>query len=387
MARPNSDQSVYRPEGSSYTFTWVFSALLVVGFAVALAIYPPVFGPVKVSHDSVKWLLFFGRFHPLIVHLPIGVLIFSLLIEVACLRRSVEERWGDMALFAIFMSAVGAVISVVFGIFLTREGGYEGGAFLLHQGLGIATAVGVIIALFLRLSSMSSGGKGLMEAYRFFLLLTFAMMSIGAHFGGNMVHGSKYLTQYAPEPMAQSMTSFEKWLIALVEKKKEVKEEPIVVVPEPGTDALPGTSVVVPPPPDAPPVVPVTAPPAGGDNKLVFKDLILPILEAKCNKCHNADKSKGDLRMDTYEMLMKGGQDDKEKSVVAGKPDDSLIVKRVNVPNDQDEHMPPDGKDQLTKEEFGLLKWWIQEGASNSATVKDAKIPADLQATAQTFLK
>ncbi|MDB6140827.1 MAG: putative rane protein [Verrucomicrobiaceae bacterium] len=390
MAKPYIEQSYRRSEASSYTFTWVLSALLVVFFALALAVYPPVFGPIKEAHDASKWILFFGRFHPLVVHLPIGVLIFSLLIEVGCLWRSVEEKWGDAALFAIFISAVGAVIGVIFGILLTREGGYEGGAFLLHQGLGIATAVGAIVALFLRLSAMSSGGRGLMESYRFVVLFTFGMMSIGAHFGGNMVHGSKYLTQYAPEAMAQSMTGFEKWLVGLVEKKKTVTTVELAPVKAEPEAVVQGTQPTAPPPAEpgsvtaSTPAVTTTGAPVG---PLVFQNVILPVLEAKCNKCHNADKSKGDLRMDSYELLIKGGQDDKVKSVVPGKPDDSLVLKRIALPNDDDEHMPPDGKDQTSKEEAALLRWWVQEGASSTLAVKDAKIPAELQSTVDALLK
>ena len=390
MAKPYIEQSSRHSEASSYTVTWVLSALLVVFFALALAVYPPIFGPIKEAHDPVKWVLFFGRFHPLVVHMPIGVLMFSMLLELGCLRRSVEEKWGDAALFAIFISAVGAVIGVIFGILLTREGGYEGGAFLLHQGLGIATAVGTIIALFLRLSAMSSGGRGLMESYRFMVILTFAMMSIGAHFGGNMVHGSKYLVQYAPETMAQSMTGFEKWLTGLVEKKKPAKT---VELPAKAPAADKGTTPSAPVPgadtvkASMPPATGGTPPAAPSGGPLVFQNVILPILEAKCNKCHNADKSKGDLRMDTHELLIKGGQDDKVKSVVPGKPDDSLVIKRIALPNDDDDHMPPDGKDQTTKEETALLKWWIQEGASATLAVKDAKFPAELQATVDAVLK
>jgi len=394
MAKPHIEQNFRRSEASSYTIPWILSALLVVFFALALAIYPPVFGPIKEGHDTVKWVLFFGRFHPLVVHLPIGVLILVLLMEVACLWRRVEEKWGDVALFAIFIAAVGAVFSVIFGVLLTREGGYEGGTFILHQGLGIATAVGVIIGLFLRLSAMSAGGKGLMEGYRFTLLLTFGLMSVGAHFGGNLVHGSKYLTQYAPEPMAQSMTGFEKWLISLVDKKKGGHEEVATVDAPPAPETSPPPASGAANAPDAPPAngsshasaEVAVAGPASADQ-VVFQDLILPILEAKCNKCHNADKSKGDLRMDSYDLLVKGGQDEKEKNVVPGKPDESLMLKRVSLPSDDDEHMPPDGKDQLTKEEAALLKWWIQEGASNTLAVKDAKIPADLQTAAAVVLK
>lgn len=389
MAKPYIEQSSRRSEASSYTFTWILSALLVVGFAIALAIFPPVFGPIKESHDTAKWLLFFGRFHPLVVHLPIGVLILSLLIEVGCLRRSVEEKWGDAALFIILISAVGAVIGVVFGILLTREGGYEGGAFLLHQGLGIATAVGTIVALFLRLSAMSSGGRGLMESYRFILLATFGMMSIGAHFGGNMVHGSKYLTQYAPDAMAESMTGFEKWLVGMVEKKKPAKTvetPPSASVAVADSAPAPAGATTPTPGADAAPVTPPAT--VGADAEpLVFQRVILPLLDAKCNKCHNEDKSKGDLRMDTYAALIKGGQDEKDKSVVPGKPDESLVIKRMILPGDDDEHMPPDGKEQATKQETALLKWWIQEGASETLSVKNAKFPTDLQSTVDALMK
>jgi uncharacterized membrane protein len=394
MAKPYIEPSYRHSQGSSYTLTWLLSALLVVVFALGLAVYPPMFGPIK-AQGVPHMVLFFGRFHPLIVHLPIGVLLLTFLVELGCLRRSVEEKWGDAALLAIFLSAVGAVISVIFGIMLTREGGYEGGAFKLHQGLGIGAAVGCIVALFLRLSAMSSGGRGLMEAYRFFLLLTFGVLSIGAHFGGNMVHGSKYLIQYAPDWIAQPVSNSEKWLVNLVENKKPIPVE------EPGhTEETPAAPAEVKPTvaatsSDSKQAVVAASNPAAngaaiaaaGGGSLVFDNLILPILEAKCNKCHNADKSKGDLRMDTFEMLMKGGQDDKVKSVVPGKPDDSLVLKRIALPNDEDEHMPPDGKDQTTKEETALLKWWIQEGASNTLTIADAKIPAELQATADTYLK
>ena len=226
-----------------------------------------------------------------------------------------------------------------------------------------------------------------MEGYRFMILFTFAVMSVGAHFGGNMVHGSKYLIQYAPDGMASSMTGFEKWLIGLVEKKKPAKtvEVPSEKAPE---AAKPAAEPKAMEPAMAAKGSPAEAPPAAAaGGPLVFSTIIAPILEAKCNKCHNADKSKGDLRLDNFEMVMKGGQDEKVKNVVPGKPDDSLMIKRIALPDSDDEHMPPEGKDQATKEEAALLRWWIQEGASNTLTVKDAKIPAELQATVDALLK
>jgi hypothetical protein len=207
-----------------------------------------------------------------------------------------------------------------------------------------------------------------MVFYRLTLLLSVTLMSVGAHFGANMVHGSKYLTEYAPKGIAKAVHDAEAWIFALLPAPAK-KEEPAPHAAEPVKGATP------------PPAPATTA--AGG--KTVFQHIMMPILEAKCNKCHNADKSKGDLRMDTYELLLKGGERAGE-ALVPGKPDQSLIVTSVESPDDDDEHMPPEGKEQLTAEEKALLRWWVQSGASATQTVDEATIPAELKATADAIL-
>jgi uncharacterized membrane protein len=233
----------------------------------------------------------------------------------------------------------------------------------------------------------------LLDATRFFLFGTAAIMGIGAHFGGNMSHGDKYLTEFAPPAVAGPMTAMDNWVRSFFEKKKEaVKDEPKATpaavssvktepakLPEPAKTS-PATTA-----PPAPTPAPTPSPAVGGNDKLVFQHIILPILEAKCNKCHNEAKSKGDLRMDTYELAIKGGENG--DNIVAGDPDKSLTVQRMALPLDDDEHMPPEGKDQPTKEEMELIKWWIKEGASNVLTVAAAKIPEPLKATADEQLK
>lgn len=117
--------------------------------------------------------------------------------------------------------------------------------------------------------------------------------------------------------------------------------------------------------------------PAVAAKAVVFKDVILPIINAKCASCHGEEKSKGKLRLHTFADIMKGGGEG--PSVVAGKPDDSPFLQRVYLPEDDDEHMPPSDEPQLTKEEVALLKWWIQEGANETVTVAAAKKPADIE--------
>ena len=122
------------------------------------------------------------------------------------------------------------------------------------------------------------------------------------------------------------------------------------------------------------------------NSKTVFQHVIFPILEEKCNNCHNEDKAKGDLAMHTYEAAMTTG-DSAGESFIAGKPDESLSIVRIGYPEDDDEHMPPEGKPQLTEPEIALLRWWIEQGASDKLTVAEASFPAETQSTVDELLK
>ena len=352
-------------EPPNFQLYWFATILLAVAFAVGLALYPPVLAEIKTP--APDGILFFGRFHPIVIHLPVGILSLQLFLELFCLRQSGESRWGHAALFALFVAALASVTGAMFGIFLANSGGYEGGNFFMHQALCLGMAVAVLIALFLRLTAMSSGGRGMMLVYRLVFLLSLGLMSIGAHFGANMVHGNKYLIQYAPKSAAEMVQKAEKWLLDLAPKPKA--KDP---APAPAPTPAPTSNGTAP--------APATPTASAGGDKLMFEHVILPILSQKCNSCHNEDKSKGDLRMDTHALLLQGGED-AGKTVIPGKPEESLAIVRIMLPADDDEHMPPDGKEQMTKEETELLRWWIKEGASATLKVADAKVPAQLKAT------
>lgn len=370
------DNSTYIPgEPRSYTGTWIATFLLIAAFVAGLVTFPPLFdGPEGEASSAV---LFIGRFHPILLHLPVGALGLLCLIELACVTRRGEEKLGPAALLILWIGAAGSALAVLAGIMLSREGGYEGGNFTLHQTLALIGTAGVLVALVVRILAMGQGNSELLHVYRALFFLAFGIMGLGAHFGGNMTHGNKYLTEHAPEPLKSRMISAEKWMLSFAEKPKPA--EPVPPVPP----IVPPSPAVADAPAPVPGATPVAAPAAG--DKLVFQHVILPILEAKCNKCHNADKAKGDLRMDTFEMALKGGENG--SNIVPGKPDESLTMQRIALPLDDDEHMPPEGKDQMTAEEVALLRWWIQEGASSTQKVEGAKFPATTQATVDAVLK
>lgn len=370
-------------EPKSFTAAWIATVIMIVGFLLGLLIFPPLYEAPK--SDPSTMVLFIGRFHPILLHLPVGILGLLCLFELICSTRRGEQKYGEASLLMLLAGSAGSLFAVFAGIMLSREGGYVGGNFDLHQTMALLGTAGVLLALVIRIVAMSRDSFELLNAYRALYFISFGIMGLGAHFGGNMSHGSKFLVENAPEPLKSQMIAMEKFMLGFVEEPK-AKDEPEAkpetkVEPQVVSNSTSGDSTAAVAPTTATP--PVVA--AGGDEKLVFQHVILPILTAKCNKCHSEEKSKGDLRMDTYELAMKGGENG--KNFVAGKLDESLSIQRILLPDDDDEHMPPEGKDQLTKEEAELLKWWVQQGASNTQKVSEAKFPDELKAAAEGILK
>jgi hypothetical protein len=106
-------------------------------------------------------------------------------------------------------------------------------------------------------------------------------------------------------------------------------------------------------------------PPASTKQGVTYASDIKPIFDKSCIKCHGADKQKGKLRLDSLDAALKGGQDG--KVVEPGKSADSMLVANVAHLGDEDDFMPPpDNKDKippLTKEQIGLVRAWIDQGA------------------------
>ncbi|MBK9734677.1 MAG: chitobiase/beta-hexosaminidase C-terminal domain-containing protein [Saprospiraceae bacterium] len=112
-------------------------------------------------------------------------------------------------------------------------------------------------------------------------------------------------------------------------------------------------------------------------NKPIFENSILPILDKKCNSCHNTSKSKGNLIMIDSTHILKGGKNG--QIFIAGDVVQSTILQRVHLPSNDEKHMPPDGKPQLTKEEALFIKYWIKSGASFSRKINDLEASDSLR--------
>lgn len=102
-------------------------------------------------------------------------------------------------------------------------------------------------------------------------------------------------------------------------------------------------------------------PPASSKKDLTFAKDILPIFQKSCVKCHGPEKQKGKLRVDTLEATLKGGENG--ESVIKGNSAKSTLVHTI-ARLDPDSSMPPDGKGEpLTKEQVGIVRAWIDQGA------------------------
>ncbi len=100
------------------------------------------------------------------------------------------------------------------------------------------------------------------------------------------------------------------------------------------------------------------------ENPIVYKDVVFRILDDKCVSCHNPNKQKGELVMTSFDKLLQGGENG--PILKAGEPEESEMIKRLHLPLEDEEHMPPEGKNPLQDNEIAILEQWIALGASDT---------------------
>ena len=94
---------------------------------------------------------------------------------------------------------------------------------------------------------------------------------------------------------------------------------------------------------------------AFGADAEFFERQVRPVLATRCYSCHGSDKQFGNLRLDSRDRILRGGNTG--PAAVAGKPADSLLIKAVR---HEGLKMPLGGK--LKAEEIAALEEWIQKG-------------------------
>ena len=236
-----------------------------------------------------------GRLHPLLVHLPIGILVLAFLMELYFRKKASGTEYNTIT-FALAMAALTTVLSVGSGWLLGDDGGYDETLLFRHRWMAVGLAVGATL-LYLIKKYPRAWSKNF---YLPLFIAVIGLLSLTGHFGGSMTHGEDYLFN-----------------------NKETKK--IVI-----TDV---------------------------DKALVFHDIVKPILDDKCVSCHNPNKIKGGLIMTNKAQLLIGG--DSGSILKAEEGELPSLTHHIKLPMEDEDHMPPKGKVQLTAQEIELLEWWI----------------------------
>ncbi|RKN82448.1 DUF2231 domain-containing protein [Ulvibacterium marinum] len=285
--------------------------------------------------DPADILIFFGRFHPLVVHLPIGFLILAAIAQFA----SRWPKFQPIQPFLHYLWALGsfsAFLAVLFGYLLSLSGDYDTDTLFWHQWSGIMV---LALSLACYLVFKKQGKNAQFVKWSLVVLVAITITYTG-HLGGNLTHGQTYLLEYAPNPIRG---------MAGLPPKKE---------PRPKVTVL--------------------------DSADIYLDLVQPMMDGKCVSCHNPGKKKGDLLLTSYSELMKGGENG--EVVVVGDAGASELFRRITLPENHDDFMPSEGKRPLTDEEVDIIEFWITAGAFPKGYVTKLDSKKEITETVYTYL-
>lgn len=358
MSSPESSQSPYprpgrRGPGLIATLAWVI-------FIAVLAGLPWLYPPDGAERSTLAQ--FIGRFHPLIVHFPIALLLVVPLLEIGGLF-SRGQHFRDSAGFVLWLGTLGTLVSTLVGWALARNGGYAGDLVNQHMWGGVVLSLVCLVAVLLRGIYLEKGFWSVGVLYGPVLLAAVALMSWTAHQGGQLTHGERYLTEHMPARLRD-------WMGLPVKAPASPRSpaaataagattKPAATLPAAGPASSAATTLVE----GTPASGPASTVAAGGES--FYAARIAPAFDRTCNSCHNANKKKGKLRLDTYELIMAGG--DSGPAIKPGDAAGSELYRRITLPHDDEEFMPTDGKKPLSAEETKWVELWIAAGASETA--------------------
>jgi hypothetical protein len=344
------------------------------------------------GHEHGDLAQFFGRFHPLFVHLPVALLLIVPLMELVG-RGHGRAHVRAAAGFVLWAAAIGAVASAFAGWLLAWSGGYNSGTVTWHMWSSIALAALASAAAMARGAEAGTGGSRPCSE------VGTGGSPVRADFGA--VRGSR--PGEPPGPTSEA---------DLGVGRGSRPGEPPGPTSEADLGAVRGSRPGEPPGPTLGPVpanktycilliaavalmfwtgeqggeishgddyltehmpsrlqrlLGVEAPQAKPAASAVaprtaFAARIEPLLQRSCVSCHNAKRAKGGLRLDSYEWLMKGSKDG--LVVVPWDPADSELIHRVSLPSSDEDFMPADGRKPLSPAEVKLFERWIAAGAS-----------------------
>lgn len=276
--------------------------------AIFLLVVLLVFAPPD-GRERAELAQFLGRFHPLIVHIPIALLLLVPVLECA---GFVQQHLRQAVGFVLAIAAATAIVAAGFGWLLAWGGGFEGPLVTRHMWGGVCLSAASLTCWSLY--------RWKPKAYVAALLLTIGLLIWTSDQGGKLTHGGTFLTEHLPQP-------FRRWFG--VQRKTQI------------------------------------------DPTSFYAMRVQPIFDQKCVLCHNAEKFKGKLRLDGYEQVMLGGKDG--PVISPREPGKSEIFRRITLPADSKDFMPAEGKPPLNAAETKIIEVWIAAGATIHVADEAAK--------------
>ncbi len=171
--------------------------LLIIAFLIAM---PFIAGKPDAENPS-DLINFLGRFHPVILHLPIGIFSLIILQEILAMFTRYKPQPG---LIAIFVGAASAVTAVLFGFMLYMGGTYEMSELLGdHLWGGIFFACAAVLTLIVKAWPLQEKISNML--YRVMIFGSVGVMTYASHNGASITHGEDYLVEYAPNPIRKML--------------------------------------------------------------------------------------------------------------------------------------------------------------------------------------
>ena len=276
--------------------------------------------------------IFLGRFHHLVNHFPIALILLIFVVEFAS-RFEVFRQLKPVITPLLLLGTISALFASLLGYILYKAGGYEGDLVELHMWLGISLSVMISLTYLIRVLKISIKDDTKNIIYLILLSITTGTVIITGHQGGSLGHGKGYITEFMPHSL--------KSIVGLSSTKEPAN--------------IPLTNV---------------------NKAIVFNDIIAPIFQNRCLTCHKTSNNKGGLSLESSDEIQSGG--DAGPSLIPGNSEISEIVKRISLPLGDEQRMPK-GKSPLSEDQIQLITWWIDEGASFDKMVNELNISENIQ--------
>ena len=308
-----------------------------------------------------EFLIPFGPFHMVLLHLPIGALTAIWFLEFLLEKNDDKHKNQATGLLHLLL-LISCGLTVVLGLSYEEFGQY-GDEIEQHEFWGLIFA-GCIVATYLCYWIHRKLGKRSSKLFYMLALLAATItMVITAHQGGELVHGKGFLSKPFQEEKRQAVAPAP---FADESSKENTDQARIVTQPTstsalnaPMDDVMNGTDQFD----------PITAPiavlkqiPQVLDPRIALFETSQAIFERNCYKCHGATKQKGGYRLDEQHSINLGGKS-KLPAIVPGNVEQSELMYRMLLPHDDDDAMPPEEKDPVSPQDIDLVRQWIEAGA------------------------